>query len=211
MNAERIIVADDHPMFRDALAHSLRAAYPESDVVEADNLPDALSQARAGQPPNLFLLDLVFPGMEGPATVSKLRQEFKSASIIVVTMLEDRLVAEQMLDAGADGYLGKGLTSEAILEGIRSVRSGDYVINVAPTAARGITERPELTPRQLEVLKLLGDNRPTKLIARDLALSHFTVRNHITILMRSLKVQRRSQIKDRALALGLIAPSDADS
>jgi DNA-binding NarL/FixJ family response regulator len=210
LSRERIIVADDHPMFRDALAHSLRATYPEADVIEAENLGDALSFARIDQPPVLFLLDLVFPGMEGPATVGKLRQEFRASSIIVVTMLEDRLVAQQMLDAGADGYLGKGLSSEAILGGIRAVRAGEYVVSVSSSASSPIVEKPEFTPRQLDVLRLLGDNRPTKLIARDLALSHFTVRNHITILMRSLKVQRRSQIRERALALGLIRSGDTD-
>lgn len=206
---DRIIVADDHPMFRDALSQSLRNAYPDAAVAEAENLPDALKLARDHGPPSLFVLDLVFPGMEGPVTIGEIRREFPAASIIVVTMLEDQLVAQQMLDSGADGYLGKGLSSSEIIKGIRAVRAGEFVINVTPAAPVAAFDKPVFTPRQVEILRLLQDNRPTKLIARDLGLSHFTVRNHIAIIMRSLKVRRRSQIHERALALDLIAPSNA--
>ncbi|RDV02542.1 DNA-binding response regulator [Sphingorhabdus pulchriflava] len=208
MNAERIIVADDHPMFRDALVHSLRAEFPEADVVEFDNLPNALTAARDGPSPDMFILDLVFPGMEGPSSISNLRREFPAASLIVITMLEDPNVADQLLDAGADGFLGKGLTSGAILDGIRAVRAGEYVVNVTAQAQGLPPEKPMLTPRQFEILRLLSTNMPNKLIARDLGLSHFTVRNHVSILMRSLKVQRRNQLGPRAAALGLIAVGD---
>ena len=193
MNAERIIVADDHPLFRDALVQSLRAEFPEADVVGFDNLPDAQSAARNGPSPDMFLLDLVFPGMEGPSSISKLRKEFPAASLIV-------------LDAGADGFLGKGLTSGAIMDGIRAVHAGEYVVNV--TTQGSALEKPMLTPRQYEILCLICANKPNKLIARDLGLSHFTVRNHVSILMRNLKVQRRNQLGPRAMALGLIAVGD---
>lgn len=206
MNAERIIVADDHPLFRDALAHSLRSEFPEADVVEFDNLPEALSAARNGPSPDMFILDLVFPGMEGPSSISDLRKEFPAASLIVLTMLEDQHVADQLLDAGADGFLGKGLTSGAIMDGIRGVRAGEYVVNM--TTQGSLLEKPMLTPRQYEILRLLCANMPNKLIARDLGLSHFTVRNHVSILMRNLKVQRRNQFGPRATALGLIAVGD---
>ncbi|MBK7161878.1 MAG: response regulator transcription factor [Sphingomonadales bacterium] len=206
MNAERIIVADDHPLFRDALVQSLRAEFPEADVVGFDNLPDAQSAARNGPSPDMFLLDLVFPGMEGPSSISKLRKEFPAASLIVLTMLEDQHVADQLLDAGADGFLGKGLTSGAIMDGIRAVHAGEYVVNV--TTQGSALEKPMLTPRQYEILCLICANKPNKLIARDLGLSHFTVRNHVSILMRNLKVQRRNQLGPRAMALGLIAVGD---
>jgi DNA-binding NarL/FixJ family response regulator len=208
--AERIIVADDHPMFRDALAQSLRLQYPSAEVLEADNLPDALSIARSGPQPNLFMLDLVFPGMDGPSSISAMRQEFPAASLVVVTMLEDPKVADQLLEAGADGFLGKGLSSTSIMEGIAAVRSGDYVVKLAAAAKGTVTEMPILTPRQYDVLRLLSENRPNKMIARDLGLSHFTVRNHVSILMRSLRVQRRNQLGPRAQALGLLPSGEAE-
>jgi two-component system, NarL family, nitrate/nitrite response regulator NarL len=207
---ERIIVADDHPMFRDALAHSLRLAYPAAEVSEFENLPDALSCARTGPPPTLFLLDLVFPGMDGPTSISAMRKEFSAASLVVITMLEDQLVADQILDAGADGFLGKGLTSDAIMEGIQAVRDGEYIVKLAAPALGPMSERPALTPRQLDILRLLCESSSNKAIARDLGISHFTVRNHISILMRSLRVQRRSQLGSRAQALGLIPPGEPE-
>jgi two-component system, NarL family, nitrate/nitrite response regulator NarL len=211
MDAERIIVADDHPMYRDALVQSLVAEFPGADVVDFDNLHDALAVARNGPSPDMFILDLVFPGMEGPSSISDLRREFPAASLIVITMLEDQHVAEQLLDAGADGFLGKGLTSDAILDGIRAVRAGEYIVNVTAQAQILPLEKPMLTPRQFEILCLLSKDMPNKLIARDLGLSHFTVRNHVAILMRILKVQRRNQLGPRAAALGLIAVGDPKS
>lgn len=208
---ERIIIADDHPMFRDALARNLRIAYPDAEVEEAGDLPAAIACAREGPQPVLFVLDLLFPGMDGPSSVSALRTEFTAASIVIVTMLEDPLVAQQILDAGADGYLGKGLTSNALLDGINAVRSGEYVINLAAPGQSPAIVKPVLTPRQHDILLSLGQNKPNKVIARDLGLSHFTVRNHITILMRSLKVQHRSQLSQRARALGLMTRSNAES
>jgi DNA-binding NarL/FixJ family response regulator len=208
---ERIVIADDHPMFRDALAQSVRAAYPAAEVSEADNLADAIACARSGSQPVLFVLDLVFPGMEGPSTISALRSEFPSSSLIIVTMLEDPLVADQLLDAGADGFLGKGLTSDAIMDGIKAVRSGEYVVRLAAPGQSSMHDKPVLTPRQQDILRLLCENRPNKLIARDMGLSHFTVRNHVSILMRSLKVRRRSQLGPRALSLGLLSTGDPES
>lgn len=211
MPEDRIVIVDDHPMFRDALAQCLRGAYPDAEVLEAETWPEALAVARDGTPPQLFVLDLLFPGMDGPSSVSALRTEFTAASIIIVTMLEDPLVAAQMIDAGADGFLGKGLASDTILQGIHAVRAGEYVVNLASSSPSIAGEKPVLTPRQKEIIQSLCEGKTNKAIARDLGLSHFTVRNHVSILMRTLKIQKRSQFSQRAQALGLISSRDPGS
>lgn len=197
-------------MFRDALAHSLRAAFPGAEVIETDTLPDALTVARERAHPALFVFDLMFPGMDGPSSISAVRREFPAASIVIVTMLEDPKVAEQILEAGADGFLGKGLSSASIIDGIKAVRAGEFVVNMAASGHNMTFDKPVLTDRQQEILQLLAEGKSNKLIARCLGLSHFTVRNHVTILMRSLNVQRRDQLSQRAQALGLSAPSDPE-
>lgn len=176
----------------------------EVKVLEAANLPDVPLKTRSGCHPKLFVIDLVFPGTDGPATVSAICREFPSASLIVVTMLEESPATDQMLKAGVDGLKGKSLTAAAIMEGINSARAGGYLVKLTAPEKGQMTEGFNLTPRQKDVLRLLSENMTNKMIARELGLSHFTVRNHVSNLMLSLRVQRRNQLGPRARALGLL-------
>ena len=210
----RVIVADDHPMFRDVLAQSLARTYPLADIAAVPSLQDAMALAVVGEQVDLFVLDLLFPGMEGEASVRKLRVEFPTSSIVIVTMLEDPRIAAKMMDAGADAFLGKGLSADEMINSINRVRAGEFVLNISSESARAhflhFGEPLVLTSRQIEIVRLLAENLSNKVMARNLGISHLTVRNHVTVLMRLLGVDTRSQILARAAELGLVEQTDTD-
>jgi two-component system, NarL family, nitrate/nitrite response regulator NarL len=211
---DRIVVADDHPMFRDVLAESLRRTYPKADVATAQTLSEAINAAKDGFGISLFVLDLLFPGMEGELSVRQLRKDFPATSIIIVTMLEDPDIAAKMVDAGADGFLGKGLSADEMIKSIDRVREGEFVVNISSksfgTPLMPLDEPLVLTPRQTEILRLVVQKMPNKMMGRELGISHHTVRNHVTILLRLLGVETRRQIAKRALELGLIDQAETD-
>ena len=209
-----ILIADDHPMFRDILAEALGRAYPNAKIHSVDCFTDAINLAKEQGPIDLFVLDLLFPGMNGEASVSYIRNAFPQASIVIITMWEDHRVAKRIIDAGADGFLGKGLPARAMLENLERVRAGDFVVNISQRNSIGsplaFSESLQLTPRQIEILKYLQKQMQNKSIARILDISPHTVRNHIVVLMRLLGVSKRKLIVDRAIELGLIAPSSEE-
>jgi two-component system, NarL family, nitrate/nitrite response regulator NarL len=210
----RIVIADDHPMFRDVLSQALARTFPKAQISTVSTFAEAMIAGHGALAVDLFVLDLMFPGMNGEESVGQMRKDFPQSSIVIITMLEDLRIASKMIEAGADGYLGKGLSAEDILNSLARIGTGEFVVNVSP-ASRGLeanrAEDLKLTRRQIDILSLIRQGKPNKLIARELGLSHFTVRNHVTTLLRVLGINRRSQIVSRAVQLGLIAQSEADS
>lgn len=135
-------------------------------------------------------------------------RELPSISLIVITLPQEPAVSDPNLEAGAASYLVRGRAAAAIMEGIQSGLAGEHVVKLPAPVQGEMAERLNLTPRQKDVLRLLLENRPNKMIARELGISHHTVRNHIALLMRSLRVQRRKQIGRRARDLGLLTTGD---
>lgn len=209
---QHILIADDHPMFRDVLADTMRRAYPNANIYSADSFADAMSIAMKHPEIDLFILDLLFPGMNAEVSISQIRKDFPHASIVIITMWEDRTIANRMIDAGADGFLGKGLSAQEMLSNLEHIRAGDFVVNIASNEKNSsnlmLQESIILTPRQIDILKLLQKQMQNKSIARVLGLSPHTVRNHVVVLMRILGVSKRKLIVGRALEKGLIEPID---
>jgi DNA-binding NarL/FixJ family response regulator len=203
---ETIIIADDHPLFRDGLCRLIGGALPDARLVEAGSMADVLAAVDAHGAPDLFLLDLVFPGMNPRETLSDLRQSCPKSSIVIVSMLDDSTTIEKVVEYGADGYIVKSIPPAEMIEAIMAVRAGEYVI-ARPNAAMTDDQVPELadvmdlTQRQREILELLRIGKSNKEIGRALALSHFTVRNHISLLMRILKAHSRHELAARAESL----------
>lgn len=203
-----IIIADDHPVFRAGLTQLIRAAYPEATVREAGSVDEVLSLASEGEAPQLIILDLMFPGMDSISTIPMLRQHFATTSLMIVSMADDKTTVSQVMDAGADGFVSKAMPTETLIEAIDAIIDGSFSIKVGNVASQpqvifGDNSRLDFTPRQRQVLGLIAQGKSNKQIGRDLAISPFTVRIHVSALLRLLNVGTRKEAAEKARTLGL--------
>lgn len=203
---ETIIIADDHPIFRDGMRRLMSGTLPDARLIEAGSMEEVHAATEAYGPPAMFMLDLVFPGMSPRVTLADLRQKFPKSSIVVVSMLDDETTITKVMQYGADAYIVKSIPAAEMIEAIMAVRSGEYVV-ARPNASADtghvsdIADVTELTQRQREILALLKEGRSNKEIGRALALSHFTVRNHVCLLLRILNVHSRFELVAKAESL----------
>jgi DNA-binding NarL/FixJ family response regulator len=197
-----VLIADDHPLVRDALARTVQQLAADVQVRETGDLEGLLRLAAQGDA-DLALVDLNMPGMDGVAGLRRLRAAAPTLPVVVASGQEDAATIRAVLAAGAVGFIPKSERSEVLLGALRLVQSGGtYVpsrlLNTPPAAAA-----PELTPRQLDVLHLLLRGEPNKLIARELGLTEGTVKIHIAAILRVLHARNRTEAVVRARALGI--------
>ncbi|MBU1385990.1 MAG: response regulator transcription factor [Alphaproteobacteria bacterium] len=208
---DRIIVADDHPLFRAALGSALARAAPGAVVEETPSLAGA-REALARGPVDLLLLDLRLSDSEGFAGLAGVRSDYPTVPVVVVSASEDAATIARALAFGAAGFIPKSATLAQMIEALEAIRAGD---NWAPTTADAATaDAPEaepmeariasLTPSQLRILIGLQEGRLNKQIAFDLGVTEATIKAHLTGVFRKLGVQNRTQavIAARALSVG---------
>ncbi len=203
-NAIKIMIVEDHAVVRQGLA-ALLAITPDFTVVaQAADGRQAIEQFRRHQP-DVTLMDLRLPNMTGVEAIARIRIDFPQARIIVLTTFDGDEDIYRALQAGARGYLLKGMTGEELIEAIRSVHAGKSRIP-APVAER-LAERmsaPTLTGRETEVLELIVGGNSNKEIASALAISEATVKTHINSLLSKLGVTDRTQAATTALQRGIV-------
>jgi len=208
----RVLIADDHPVFRDGL-RALVASAPDLELVgEARTGLEAVDLAASGRP-SVVLMDLRMPDLSGIEATRRILQADPGAAIVIVTMSEDDDSLFAAMRAGARGYIPKDAEREQILSAIRAAALGEAIFGAsiarrvadffsAPRSAA--TEPfPELTERENEILELIAQGRSNGDIAGRLGITSKTVRNHVANVFNKLQVADRSQAIVRAREAGL--------
>lgn len=212
--ALRVLLVDDHPLYRAGLRAALDSADGIEVVDEADDAERALGLVRE-LAPDVVVMDLRLPGQSGIEAIRVLTRDHSAVRVLVLTMHEDDDALVAALRAGAKGYLVKGSGREEVLQAVRTVGMGGAVF--CPHAAErlvgllaggiGATEIqatfPNLTTREREILDLIACGYDNRRIARDLTLSDKTVRNHVSNLFAKLHASNRAEVIVRARNAGL--------
>jgi two-component system NarL family response regulator len=202
--AIRVIVADDHPVVREGLAALIERQSDMSVVGEAGNGQEAIELFRQ-QRPDVALMDLRMPQVDGIGAIQTIHAEFPNAHILVLTTYEGDEDIYRGLRAGAQGYLLKDSPRETLLEAIRAASSGQTRL---PTEmAAKLAERlrsPEMTARELEVLQLIAAGHSNQEIAKALFIAESTVKAHVNSILSKLGVNDRTQAVMKAVTRGII-------
>jgi DNA-binding NarL/FixJ family response regulator len=192
----RVLVADDHALVRTGLEQLLGAAAGIEVIGTASDGPDAIEYALRDRP-DVVLMDLSMPGGGGIEATRRIREQDPGVNVVVLTSFSDRERMLRAVDAGAVGYLLKDADPDELVRGVRAAARGEAPF--APKAALALVAeragpaRPPLTAREREVLALVGDGLPNKLIARRLAISEKTVKSHLTSAFQAIGVTDRTQ------------------
>ncbi|WP_242077399.1 response regulator transcription factor [Brevundimonas diminuta] len=190
---DRIVVADDHPLFRAALRSAVDKAAPGAEVVECASLAEARAAMVAG-PVDLLLLDLKLSDSEGMAGLAAVRAEQPTVPVAVVSASEDAPVVRHALGLGAAGFIPKSSSLPQMVEAIVAILAGDSWAPDVPEADDDLAGRvASLTPSQLRILEGLKAGRLNKQIAFDLGVSEATIKAHLTSVFRKLGVHNRTQ------------------
>jgi DNA-binding NarL/FixJ family response regulator len=199
----RVLVVDDHPLFRAGLA-GLLATVEDVEVVDAVGDGETAVRRSAELAPDVVLMDLNLPGMPGLEAIRRIVARTPSPAVLVLTMVDDDDTVTAALRVGARGYLLKGAVQEEVLAALRTVAGGGVVFGAgaAQRVLAGDRRIGDLTPRESEVLALVADGRSNSEIARELGLSLKTVQNHVSNVLAKLQVRDRTQAALRMRGLG---------
>jgi two-component system, NarL family, response regulator LiaR len=213
--AIRILLADDHSVVRQGLKMFL-GLDPEFEVVgEAANGQDAVRLARELRP-DVVLMDLLMPVMDGIAATAAIRQELPETEVIALTSVLEDVSVVNAVKAGAIGYLLKNTEADALVRAIKAAAAGQ--VQLAPEAQARLMrevrapEGPEqLSERETEVLRLVAAGRANKEIARELGIGEKTVKTHVSNILSKLGLMSRTQAALHAVRIGLVPARDAQT
>jgi DNA-binding NarL/FixJ family response regulator len=215
----KLLVVDDHPLFREGLRNVVDALGSDVQVTEARDFSEALSALQPGADFDLILLDLKIPGMPDSSGIKQLRDRAPDVPVVVVSALEDRRVVAEAFQHGAIGYIPKTSNSEVMINALKLVLAGGkylppimagaYDTGLGTGAGDGgkPSDAPRLTRRQRDVLALIGHGKSNKEIADSLGLAEGTVKIHVTAILKALKASNRTQAAIAAANMGLVKPS----
>jgi two-component system nitrate/nitrite response regulator NarL len=205
-----VVVADDHPLYREGVVRALSASGPVDVVAEAEDGRDALEKIRERQP-DVALLDYKLPELDGVAVANAVVREQLPTRVLLVSAFTDSGVVYQALETGVAGFVSKEARREQIVDAVLACARGENV--VPPDIAAGLVseirlrksdDRPVLTEREQEILHLISDGKSLPDIAKELYLGLTTVKTHVQHLYEKLGVSDRAAAVAKAMRRGLI-------
>lgn len=198
----RVIIADDHPLFRAAMQHAIQSVLG-SDILEAADFPNTLALLESNNSIELVFLDLNMPGNQGLTGLSTIRNNFPGVLVIMVSAEENPAIIRRAMDFGASGYIPKSAPLDLIAEAVQQVLDGEQWLpeDIKPLIDNTDNEQDkcfarkleQLTPHQFKVLKLLADGLLNKQIAFELNVQETTIKQHVSAILRKLEVINRTQ------------------
>ena len=196
-----LLIADDHPLFREALRGVASRLLPDAHIREAENASALYALVEAEPDADLLLLDLNMPGVQGFSALVHLRAVHPQLPIVMVSAREEPEVMRRALDHGAMGFIPKSSDAATLAAALRQVLDGERWIPQAALAARPMAEEEravaarirELTPQQFRVLLMLGSGLLNKQIGYELGVSEATIKAHMTAILRKLGASNRTQ------------------
>lgn len=217
----RVLIVDDHPLFREVLGLHVREYFPDARSFDASSVEEAVGVLSAYAGFDLILLDVSMPGMDGITGMTLIREQAPGTPIIIMSGTSDGGMARAALDAGASGYIAKTTGGRELKNALDLILLGEHYISASvlaepaadppshtasPASAQAEDEaigEYGMTPRQLEVCRLLMAGYPNKLIARKLDCAEGTVRLHVSAVLRALNARNRTEAARAALRLGI--------
>jgi DNA-binding NarL/FixJ family response regulator len=213
----KLILADDHTLFRNGLVLLMRQHEPDCSIWEGDSLAQAMAQAEAHPDADIALLDLHMPGMDGTQGIRRFVESHPAVPLVILTGAEEPQQIQDVLSVGAAGFIPKSSTPSIMLSAVRLVLSGGTYIppQLMSGARNGVLPQREgsgkgerlhgqLTERQTQVLRLLAAGKPNKAICRELNIEEGTVKAHIASIFRALDVNNRTEATAAARNIGLL-------
>jgi len=213
------IVADDHPLFREALMQAIGNCVDDAEIFEADSLDSLQAVVEANPDADLLFLDLNMPGVSGFSALAYIRSNHESLPTVIVSAMDDPAVIRRSIQHGASGFIPKSSAIATLEDGIKAVLDGEVWIpqgidlqddrldteEATISAALGT-----LTPHQFRVLMMLGEGLLNKQIAYQLNVSEATIKAHVTAILRKMKVNNRTQAVLAVQQLRIQSPSQLE-
>ncbi len=198
MASERFIIADDHPLFRDALKQILARDMPDVELAEAGTLDEVVAAVEE-KDTDLILLDLKMPGVQGFSGLIYLRAQFPDIPVVVVSASEETAIIRRAISFGASGFIPKSASAEQMQVALRAVLAGEVAVpedvSLEEDEETGDMARrlSTLTPQQMRVLMMLREGLLNKQIAYELGVSEATIKAHVSAILQKLGVESRTQ------------------
>jgi len=197
----RLVIADDHPLFRDALRHAVADVMAAAKIHEAGSFDDLTELLEEDSEVDLILLDLTMPGINGFSGLIYLRAQYPAIPVVIVSATDDSATIRRSLDFGASGFIPKRFGVETLRDAITKVVDGDVWVPpdtdlTAPSDPESTRLRDRLvtlTPQQVRVLMMLSNGLLNKQIAYELGVSEATIKAHVSAILQKLGVESRTQ------------------
>ncbi|MFT6600644.1 MAG: DNA-binding NarL/FixJ family response regulator [Alloalcanivorax sp.] len=196
----KILITEDHELFRDGLRRLVEEAVPAVDLIEAGDFQGAKAVLATHPDLALLLLDLQIPGTRGVEGLKAIKAAHPALPVVVVSSVDHHASIQEILRAGADGFIGKTCSKAVMVQALRDILDGEMVV----LGDREPAGPPALSPRQLATLELLAQGLPNKEIAARLNIAPATVREYVSELLALFEAENRTQAVLKARRLGFI-------